>query len=141
REAARAKDMDHWLFTLDIPSYLPVMTYADHRGLRREMYEAYVTRASDTGPNAGKLDNRPLIEEILTLRREQAALLGYSNYAELSLAKKMAVSTAQVMDFLHDLAARTLPAARREFDELREFARAELDLDELHPWDIPYASE
>ena len=98
-----------WLFTLDIPSHLPVMMYADSRALRAELYEAFTTRASDQGPNAGKWDNSAIMTELLTLRRELARLLGFANYAELSLATKMADKPEQVVDFLTDLAAKSLP--------------------------------
>ena len=102
RQTAQQRDMDGWLLTLEFPSYYPVMTYADNRDLRYEMYRAYSTRASDQGPNAGEFDNSVLMDEILALRHEAAILLGFSNYAERSLAKKMAESPQQVLDFLND---------------------------------------
>ncbi len=105
------------------------------------MYWAYQTRASDQGPDAGKFDNSARIEQIMALRHEAAQLLGFANAAEESLATKMAASPAEVMEFLHDLAARAKPVAERELAELREFARAELKLDNLEPWDVGYASE
>ena len=132
--------LDGWLFTLELPSYLPVMKYADHRALRHEMYEAYVTRASELGPNAGKWDNGPIIEKLLPLRHELAQLLGFNSYAEMSLAKKMAKSTQQVMGFLNDLARRSKPMAEHEFTELREFAHAQ-GIETLEAWDIPYYTE
>ncbi|MEX2366859.1 MAG: oligopeptidase A [Pseudohongiellaceae bacterium] len=141
RQAAIDKNLAGYLFTLDIPSYLPVMTYADNRRLRRDFYEAYITRASDGGPDAGKWDNSPYMEEILALRHEMASLLGYRNYAELSLARKMAKTPAQVVDFLNELARKSHAGAKDEFRTLQEFASRELGLDELQPWDIPYASE
>ncbi len=140
REAAKQKGLDGYLLTLEFPSYFPVMTYCSNRDLRREVYEAYSTRASDTGPNAGKWDNRAIMEEILALRHEKAQLLGFNNYAELSLEPKMARSTQEVMDFLNDLAARALPRARQELAELTEFARQD-GLAELEAWDIGYYSE
>ncbi|WP_240350312.1 M3 family metallopeptidase, partial [Pseudomonas viridiflava] len=88
--AAKAKDLDGYLITLEFPSYYAVMTYAEDRALREELYAAYCTRASDQGPNAGKNDNGPVMEQILDLRQERAQLLGYANFAELSLATKMA---------------------------------------------------
>jgi oligopeptidase A len=141
RQHAKERDLDGWVFTLDFPSYLPVMQYADDRALRREVYEAYATRASDQGPNAGQWDNGPLMDEILALRHEQAQLLGFANYAELSLAPKMARSTSEVMAFLNDLAARSVPQARRELDELKTFAKAEHGVDDIQPWDLAYWSE
>jgi len=117
------------------------MSYADHRPLREAFYTAYATRASDQGPNAGKWDNCPLMEEILALRHELAQLLGFRNYAERSLATKMAPSTDAVLGFLNDLAERSLTMARRELAELHEFARAHHDLAQLEAWDIAYYSE
>lgn len=140
RQAAQQAGLEGWLFNLEFPSYMPVMKYADRRDLRREMYEAYVTRASELGPNAGRWDNLPIMEKLLQLRHELAQLLGFANYAELSLAKKMAKNTAQVVDFLNDLAVRSLPAAQAELSELAEFARG-LGLDRLEAWDIPYYTE
>lgn len=141
RQTARQRGEEGWMFTLEYPSYLAVMTHADDRGLRREMYEAYVTRASDQGPHAGRWDNGPLMERILALRHEEARLLGFANYAERSLATKMAGSTRHVVEFLSGLAARSLPAARRELDELRRFAREIHGLAELEAWDVMYFSE
>src|SRR5690606_30753080 len=139
-EAARAKSLDGWLISLEFPSYYAVMTYADNRGLREEVYAAYCTRASDQGPNAGQFDNGPVMEEILTLRHELAQLLGYGNFAELSLATKMAESTEQVLSFLRDLAVRSKPFAERDLAELRAFA-AEQGLDDLQSWDLGYYAE
>ena len=140
RQRASQDKLDGWLFTLELPSYLPVMKYADHRALRHEMYEAYVTRASELGPNAGKWDNGPIIEKLLPLRHELAQLLGFNNYAELSLAKKMAKTSSQVLGFLNDLARRSKPMAEREFNELLEFAHAQ-GIEALEAWDIPYYTE
>ncbi|SEA18669.1 M3 family metallopeptidase [Microbulbifer marinus] len=141
RAAAEAKGRDGWLITLDGPAYLAVMTHADNRALRRQVHTAFVSRASDTGPNGGEYDNSAVMEEILALRAEQAQLLGMANYAELSLASKMAHDNDKVLEFLNDLAARAKPAAEREFAELQNFARDELGLDELQPWDIAWAAE
>ncbi|MEW6354109.1 MAG: oligopeptidase A [Pseudomonadota bacterium] len=141
QQSAREKGLEGWLFSLEYPSYMPVMKYADNRALRREMYEAYVTRASDQGPNAGKWDNLPVMERILQLRHDLAHVLGYANYAELSLQKKMAKSPEQVMNFLNDLARRSRPMAQRELEELREFARINFNAENLEAWDIPYYSE
>lgn len=111
---AEAKELEGYLLTLDIPSYLPVMTYCDNQALREEMYRAYSTRASDQGPNAGKWDNSKVMEEILALRHELAQLLGFENYAFKSLATKMAENPQQVLDFLTDLAKRA-PARRKSW--------------------------
>ena len=140
-ENARRRDQSGWLFTLEYPSYQPVMTYADDRGFRQEMYTAYNTRASERGPDAGKWDNGPLMTEILSLRQELAELLGYRNYAEYSLVKKMADSPDDVMEFLHNLAARSKTVAQQELADLEEFAAREYGLRDLQAWDIPYYSE
>ncbi len=138
---AEAKEQQGWLLTLDIPSYLPVMTYCDNQALREEMYRAYSTRASDQGPNAGKWDNSEVMTEALALRHEMAELLGFASYAEESLATKMAESPAQVLDFLTDLAKRARPQGEKELAQLREFARKEFGVDELQPWDLTYYGE
>ncbi|EHN22385.1 oligopeptidase A [Salmonella enterica subsp. enterica serovar Montevideo str. CT_02035278] len=138
---AEAKEQEGYLLTLDIPSYLPVMTYCDNQALREEMYRAYSTRASDQGPNAGKWDNSPVMEEILALRHELAQLLGFENYAHESLATKMAENPQQVLDFLTDLAKRARPQGEKELAQLRAFAKAEFGVEELQPWDIAYYSE
>lgn len=138
---AEAKQQQGWLLTLDIPSYLPVMTYCDNQALREEMYRAYSTRASDQGPNAGKWDNGPLIEEELALRHEIAQLLGFGSFAEKSLATKMAESTEQVIGFLNDLADRAQPQGQRELAQLREFAQQHYGVSDLQPWDITWYAE
>ena len=139
-QAAQAKELDGWLVTLEFPSYYAVMTYADDRALREEVYTAYATRASEQGPNAGQHDNGPLMAEILDLRQELAELLGFRHYGELSLATKMAESTEQVLGFLRDLAVRSKPFAARDLAELREFAAAQ-GVSELQSWDVGYFSE
>jgi oligopeptidase A len=137
--AASTDGQAGWKFTLHMPSYLPLMQYADNRQLRETMYRAYVTRAAEfTKP---EWDNTPLIAEILKLRRDAARMLGLANYAELSLTPKMAESPAQVLDFLNDLAARVKPFAQRDFDELSRFAAERLGLPKLEAWDIAWASE
>ena len=141
RQMAELKGKEGWLFTLDIPSYLPVMMYADNRELRAEMYEAFTTRASDQGPNAGKWDNSAIMSELLTLRRELAQLLGFANYAELSLATKMADKTEQVVSFLTDLAAKSLPQGKAELEEIRTFAAEQHGQSELAAWDLAYYAE
>ncbi|MFM5588240.1 oligopeptidase A [Aeromonas rivipollensis] len=141
RQLAELKGKEGWLFTLDIPSYLPVMMYADNRALRAELYEAFTTRASDQGPNAGKWDNSAIMSELLTLRRELAQLLGFANYAELSLATKMADKTEQVVSFLTDLAAKSLPQGKAELEEIRAFAAEQHGQSELAAWDLAYYAE
>jgi oligopeptidase A len=138
-EAARQPEGRGWKFTLHMPSYLPVMQYAEDRLLREEMYRASATRASEFGnPD---IDNTPLIARILPLRHEAARLLGYASYADVSLVPKMADSPSQVLGFLEDLAVRARPFAERDLEELREFAREELGLATLEAWDLAYASE
>ncbi|MGU5770468.1 oligopeptidase A [Aeromonas allosaccharophila] len=141
RQMAELRGKEGWLFTLDIPSYLPVMMYSDNRELRAEMYEAFTTRASDQGPNAGKWDNSAIMSELLTLRRELAQLLGFANYAELSLATKMADKTEQVVSFLTDLAAKSLPQGKAELEEIRAFAAEQHGQSELAAWDLAYYAE
>ncbi|MGB5651580.1 MAG: M3 family metallopeptidase, partial [Sedimenticolaceae bacterium] len=141
RQTAEQRGEEGWLLTLDYPSFFPVMNYADDPALRREVYEAYQTRASDQGPHAGRYDNTENMERILALRHEQAQLLGFANYAERSLERKMARSTDHVVEFLHDLAARSRPQAERELAELRAYAAEHHDVAELDPWDIAYYSE
>ena len=140
RQAAEAKGLDGWLISLEFPSYYAVMTYADDRALREEVYAAYCTRASDQGPNAGQFDNGPLMAEILDLRQELAHLLGFAHYSELSLASKMAESTEQVLHFLRDLAVRSKPFAEQDLAELKAFAAAQ-GVSALHSWDVGYYSE
>jgi len=139
RILAQEQGRDGWSFNLHAPSYVPVMQYADNRTLRERLYRAYATRASEFG--RPELDNGPLIREILALRSEEAGMLGYASYAELSLVPKMAETPAQVADFLRELAARARPFAERDVEELRECARAELGLDRLESWDLAWASE
>jgi oligopeptidase A len=140
-QAARKKDLKGWLFTLDIPSYLPVMLYADNAELREEMYRAYSSKASDQGPNAGEFDNAANIDEILSLKQEAAGLLGFSSYAERSLATKMAKSTEQVTQFLRDLAKCSKPQAQDELQEIVDFASEHYAQQQLQPWDYTYYGE
>ncbi|MDR7025601.1 oligopeptidase A [Pseudomonas peli] len=140
KQAAEAKSLDGWLISLEFPSYFAVMTYANDRALREELYAAYCTRASDQGPNAGQNDNGPVMQEILALRQELAKLLGFGNYAELSLASKMAETTDQVLSFLRDLGVRGKPFAEQDLRELQAFA-AEQGCNELQSWDVGYYSE
>ncbi len=147
KEAAEkdpAISISGWKFTLHAPSYLPVMQYADHRALRENMYRAYVTRASEIDSLAhgtSNWDNMPLINKILQLRHEEARLLGFDCYAEVSLTPKMAESPRQVLDFLGELAAKARPYAERDLAELKQFAAAKLGLERLESWDLAYASE
>lgn len=141
KQYAQREGKEGWLVTLDFPCYYGVMSYAHHRALRAEVYSAYVTRASDQGPDAGKWDNTPLMDEILRLRHEKSQLLGFANYADYSLATKMAETPQHVLGFLGDLAQRSLPIAKREMDELRAFAARELNISDLEAWDMLYASE
>ncbi|MBI3140465.1 MAG: M3 family metallopeptidase [Rhodocyclales bacterium] len=139
REAAEKDGKPGWKFTLHAPSYIPIMQYADDRGLRERLYRAYSTRASEFGKP--EWDNSALIQDILRLREEEAQLLGYANYAQVSLVPKMAESAAQVLGFLRELAAKARPFAEADLAELRAFAAAELGLAQLEAWDTAYASE
>ena len=139
REAAQKDGKAGWKFTLQMPSYLPVMQYAEDRDLRETLYRASATRASEFGKP--EWDNAPLISRILKLRKEDAALLGYASFAEVSLVPKMAQTPKEVLDFLHDLARRARPFAEHDLAELREFAKSRLGLATLQSWDIAFASE
>ncbi len=139
REAAQQDGKPGWKLTLQAPSYLPVLQYADDRALRETIYKANVTRASEFGDP--KCDNTALINQLVALRAEEAALLGFNNFAEVSLAAKMADTPQQVLDFLNDLAARARPFAERDYRELTAFAKQTLGLDTLNAWDTMFASE
>lgn len=139
-QAAKAKDLEGWLITLEFPCYYAVISYADDRKLREEIYQAYCTRASEQGPNANRFDNGPVMQEILALRHELANLLGFNNYAELSLADKMAETPDQVLTFLNDLAKRSKPFAEQDLKQLREYAATQ-GIDDLQSWDVSYYSE
>ncbi len=141
RELAHEKKSEGWVLTLDAPCYLAVAMYAEDRSLRETMYCAYVTRASDQGPNAKQYDNSEIINETLALRHEKAQLLGFANYSELSLATKMAQSTHDVIDFLESLVQRSHPQAQQEFALLQQFAATEYRLNDVKPWDIAFLSE
>jgi oligopeptidase A len=141
KSAAEERELEGWVLTLDFPVYYAVMLQAESRELRKEFYTAYATRASDQGPTAGQWDNSNLITEILTLRLELAQLLGFANYAEYSLATKMAQSTDQVVQFLEDLAARSRPQAVNELDELRAFAKETGNLESVEAWDLTFYAE
>jgi len=139
RRAAEEDGKPGWKLTLKMPCYLPVMQYAQDRSLRETLYRAYGTVASEQGDS--RFDNSPLIEELLSLRAEEAKLLGFANFADLRLQTRMAGSAREVAAFLRDLAARARPHAERDLEALRNFARESLDLDDLQPWDVPFASE
>jgi len=139
KEAAEKDGKTGWKFSLHAPSYMPILQYADNRALREKLYRAYATRAAEFGNP--EWDNTALIEKILALRAEEARLLGFSSYAEVSLVPKMAESPAQVTTFLRELAAKARPHAERDLAELRDFASTELGLSELQSWDVAYASE
>ena len=139
REAAARQGREGWKLTLHMPCYQPVMQYADHHAVRERMYRAYVTRASEFGQP--EWDNTANMTRILELREESAKLLGYASYADVSLATKMAASPGEVLDFLADLARRARPYAERDVQELRQFAREELNLAEVRACDVAYVSE
>jgi oligopeptidase A len=137
RADAERKGRKGWRFTLQFPSYLPVMQYAADRTLREQLYRAYVTRAADGSAR----DNTALIRRILALRQEKARILGFDSFADVSLVAKMADSPKAVETFLLDLAQRARPFAVKDLDEVRQFAAERLGLTELQAWDVPYASE
>ena len=139
RAGAESEGREGYRLTLHLPSYLPVMQYGQNRALRERLHRAYVTRASEMG--SPECDNSQVMSELLSLRQEEARLLGYNNYAEVSVVPKMAESPAQVIEFLRDLARRARPFADRDLQELRDFARTELGLDDLQAWDVAFASE
>jgi oligopeptidase A len=136
RKTAEAAGATGWRLVLDAPTYQAVLAHSENEALRREFYEAWVTRASDQGPQAGRWDNAPLMDEILALRYELATLVGFANYAEYSLATKMARDPAEVLGFLRRLAAVARPAARRELDALEAFAGRP-----LAAWDVAFFAE
>jgi len=140
-QVAQRANKKGWLFTLDFPSYLPLITYADNRALRKEVYTAFATRASDQGINGNQWDNTSVIAEILSLRHQLANLIGFDNHAERSIETKMAQSSQQVLDFLGDLATRSKPIAEKEFVELQSFAKENTELRGVEAWDMTYFSE
>mgnify|MGYP005987195433 FL=1 len=144
KQAAKSADKEGLLLTLDFPCYLPVMTYCENSELRKEMYTAFCTRASDQGPHAGEFDNSANMDEILKLRHELANLLGFESYAHYSLASKMAESPEQVISFLEDLGKKSKAQALHEFGELKTFAKeqgAQLVDDSLNAWDVSFYGE
>ena len=140
KNEAENRKLDGYVFTLEMPSYLPFLTYCENRELRHEIYVAYNTRSSEIGPNAGKWDNAPIMEEILKLRHELAKLLGFKSYAHLSLATKMADAPETVVEFLKDLAHKSHKQGLKEVEDLRQYAKSQ-GLDELQPWDMAFYSE
>ncbi|MEE9356281.1 MAG: oligopeptidase A [Methylococcaceae bacterium] len=141
KQTAELQKKSGWLFTLEFPSYMAVMTFADDRNLRQEMHEAFTTRASDQGPHAGQWNNSEIMGKLLALRHEKAQLLGFNNFAELSLATKMADKPEEVITFLNDLANKSISYAKRDLEELRQFAKQESGIANMEAWDIPYLSE
>ena len=140
REQAEQKKLAGWAFNLQAPSYLPFMMFADDRALRQQMYTAYVTRASETGPDAERWDNSTIIDDILNRRREKAALLGFDDYVDYALQTRMAKDAHAVSNFLSQLSAAAKPSAEKEFLELSAFASQD-GISELQAWDLPYYSE
>jgi oligopeptidase A len=139
-QRATEKGLQGWLLNLEFPVYHAVMTFADSSQLREELYTVFSTRASDQGPHAGTYDNSHRIDEILSLRAEQASLLGFASFAELSVIPKMVDTPQQVVDFLTDLAQRAVPAAQQEFVELQAFAQEQLHMKSLQAWDVSYVA-
>jgi len=142
RSAAAAEGKEGYKLSLQMPCYLPVMQFAQNRALRERLYQAYVTRASDQAPaDLQKYDNTAVMREILALRREEAALLGFADFAALSIAPKMADTPETVIAFLRDLAAKARPYAQKDVAELRSFALEQLAIADPQPWDWPFISE
>jgi oligopeptidase A len=139
-EAAAAREKSGWVFTLEYPTYVAVIKYLDNRALRQKMYEAYVTRASDLGPNS-KWDNAEVMQQILKTRHELAILLGFKNFADYSLATKMAKTTDSVVSFLHDLVAKSKRFGEQDVKDLQAFAKEYDGTSQLESWDVPYYTE
>lgn len=140
-ELAQEKNLPGYVLTLEAPCVQAVLMHVADRALREELYQAYITRASDQGPHAGQFDNTAIIDEILALRQEQAQLLGFNNYAALSVVTKMAESTQQVMSFMNDLVLRVVDQAREEVAQLEQFASKMLGITSIQPWDVSYVTE
>lgn len=141
KEEAKKRNLEGYVFTLEFPSYYAIITYANNRALREEIYSAYVTRASLNGPGGKQFDNTPLIEEILKIRHQLAQLLDFKNYAEVSLVTKMAKNTDEVLSFLTELAEKSISKAKLEFNELCQFAKELSAINDLKSWDLAYYSE
>ncbi|VAW45169.1 Oligopeptidase A [hydrothermal vent metagenome] len=140
QQLAQQKELDGWCVTLDFPSYLAIMTYADNRSLKEEVYRAFVTRASDQAQQT-EFDNSELMDLIRSLRHKKAVLLGFEQYSDYSLATKMAESTEQVLGFLRDLSTKSKPQAKQELDSLKSFAKQMLSISDFQAWDVTYVSE
>ena len=141
RAAAQADNQDGYKITLQFPSYFPIMQYADNRALRELVYQAYVTRASDANTTQPEFDNTQNMQKILTIRQRMANLLGFAHHSDVSLATKMADSVTQVAEFLNHLAAQARPSALIDFDELKQFAKEAVGIEDLQAWDTTYISE
>lgn len=141
KAAAHEREQEGYIITLDFPHYIAVMTYADNRDFRQEMYRAYSTKASDQSADATQWDNQKLMEQILSLRHQRAKLLGFKNYAEQSLYSKMAETPEQVLGFINDLLDKSKSQGIEEINVLKEYARKHLGIDDLKPWDFAYVSE
>lgn len=141
RVLAEEKKLEGWIINLEFPSYIAVITYAEDRQLREEIYRAFVTRASEETPSPKEFNNSAIMDEIIALRHEKAKILGFANFAELSIATKMAESTDKVMTFLNDLTLHGHKQAENEFKHLQAFAKDEHKIDKIAPWDIAYLSE
>ncbi len=141
KQTAAGNDTEGWEFNLQFPSYFAIMTHADDGDLRRRFYTAYCTRASDQGPNADKWDNSKSMEDIMALRQELARILNFTNYAEYSLATKMADSTDEVIEFLQQLAEKSIKVAENDIAELKNYAHAHLKIEDLQAWDLNYVAE
>ncbi len=138
---AQRQGLTGWLLTLDFPLYMPVMSYADDRNLREQIYTAFVTKASENGPHAGQFDNTMVMADIIKIRHKLANIVGFANHANYSLATKMAESPQAVLDFLTDLATRAKPIADQEYAELQAYAKENGGMDSLAAWDVPYFAE
>lgn len=141
KKYAQDKNLEGWLLNLQMPSYHAVITFADNRELRQEIYTAYSTRASDQGPSSEQWDNSEIMGEILKLRHQEAELIGFENFADYSLATKMAESADEVMVFLNKLAERSKPMAEQEWNNLQGYARDHFDIEDIAAWDVAYVSE
>lgn len=140
-DSAKERKLEGYVLTLDYPSYSTAIKYLANRDLRKQLYEAYTTRASDQGPNAGKWDNTDVMNDIMRVHTEIAKLIGFNNFAEYSLATKMAKSPQEVLGFLEDLVKRSKPLAEQEYQEILALAKAQDQLDTVEAWDLPYYSE
>lgn len=141
KTAAQSHQQSGWRLTLEMPCYFAVMTHADSSELRETIYRAYTTRASDQGPQARQWDNSRTIQDLIQIRQQMAALLGFDNYAQMALQSRMVAEPQAVIDFLTDLNQRARPAAEQQWQALQQFAKNTYQLEQLQPWDIAYVSE